>query len=296
MKEGQEGILRVDKPVGPTSHDMVGRVRRVLKTRRVGHTGTLDPFASGLLLICVGPATRLSQLLTGMSKTYEAEALLGIRTDTDDCEGVVVSQREGADDLQLGEVEAALSAFRGRILQTPPPYSAKKVGGEAAYLKARRGEAVELAPVEVEIEELELVEWSPPHLRFRTRCSSGTYIRALARDLGEALGVGAHLTALRRTAIGPHSVEGAIPGDSLDDPQTLAGAWLPVRAALGHLPCVDVEEPAVTALCRGQAVPDPRGSDGGMEGPVAIFHAGELVALGETQEGRLLPRKVLAPC
>jgi tRNA pseudouridine55 synthase len=296
MKEGQEGILRVDKPVGPTSHDMVGRVRRVLKTRRVGHTGTLDPFASGLLLICVGPATRLSQLLTGMSKSYEAEALLGVRTDTDDCEGAVVSQREGATDLQVEEVEAALSTFRGRILQTPPPYSAKKVGGEAAYLKARRGESVDLAPVEVEIEELELLEWSPPHLRLRTRCSSGTYIRALARDLGEALGVGGHLTALRRTAIGPHTVEGAVSGDSLDDPRALATAWLPVRTALGHLACVDVEEAAVTALCRGQAVLDPRGGVEGVGDPVAIFHADELVALGEARDGRLLPRKVLAPC
>lgn len=296
MREGQEGILRVDKPVGPTSHDMVGRVRRVLKTRRVGHTGTLDPFASGLLLICVGTATRLSQVLTGMAKTYEAEAFLGIRTDTDDREGVVVSQRAGAGDLQVEEVEAALSRFRGRILQTPPPYSAKKVGGEAAYLKARRGESVELAPVEVEIEELELLEWRPPHLRLRMRCSSGTYIRALARDLGEALGVGAHLTTLRRTAIGPHSVEGAVSGDMLDDPGALAAAWLPVRTALSHLPCVDVEEAAVTALCRGQGVADPRGNGGGAEDPVAVFHAGELVALGEARDGRLFPRRVLAPC
>lgn len=296
MKEGAEGILRVDKPVGPTSHDMVGRVRRVLKTRRVGHTGTLDPFASGLLLVCVGPATRLSQVLTGMPKTYEAEALLGVRTDTDDSEGAVVSQREGAALLDAEEVERALSRFRGRILQTPPPYSAKKVGGEAAHRKARRGEAVELAPVEVEIEVLDLLEWAPPRLRFRTRCSSGTYVRALARDLGETLGVGAHLTGLRRTAIGPHTVEHAVSGDALDDPEALAGAWLPIRTALSHLPCMEVGEEAVKALCRGQWVPDPRGGAAGVEDPVAIFHGDDLVALAEAREGRLLPRRVLAPC
>lgn len=296
MKDGEEGILRVDKPVGPTSHDIVGRVRRTLKTRRVGHTGTLDPFASGLLLICVGPATRLSQVLTGMPKTYEAEALLGVRTDTDDCEGVVISRREGVADLDAGQIEAALAHFRGRILQTPPPYSAKKVGGEAAYLKARRGEAVELAPVEVEIEALEVLEWTAPRLRLRVRSSSGTYIRALARDLGEALGVGAHLTGLRRTAIGPHGVDGAVPGDALDDPGALAAAWLPVRTALSHLPCVDVEAQAVTGLCRGQAVPDPREIDPDTGTAVAVFHEGALVALAEARDGRLLPRRVLAPC
>lgn len=296
MKEGEEGILRVDKPVGPTSHDMVGRVRRVLKTRRVGHTGTLDPFASGLLLICVGPATRLSQVLTGMPKTYEAEAVLGIRTDTDDCEGTVVSRREGVAELHRDDVEAALVAFRGRILQAPPPYSAKKVGGEAAYLKARRGEIVELAPVEVEIESLELLEWTPPHLRFRVRCSSGTYVRALARDLGEALGVGAHLTGLRRTAIGPHGVEGAVSAGALDDAPARSAAWLPVRTALAHLTCLDVEAPDVVGLCQGQAVPDPRGGEQEAEDSVAVFHAGSLVALAELRAGLLLPRKVLGPC
>lgn len=301
MKEGQEGILRVDKPVGPTSHDIVGRVRRALGTRRVGHTGTLDPFASGLLLICVGPATRLSQVLTGMPKTYEAEALLGVRTDTDDCEGVVVAERDGAEALEASDIEAALASFRGRILQTPPPFSAKKVDGEAAYRKARRGESVELAPVEVDVEALERLEWQPPRLRLRVRCSSGTYIRALARDVGEALGVGAHLTALRRTAIGSHAVEGAVSGEALDDPDALAAAWLPVRTALDHLTCVDVDVPAVTALCRGQAVPDPRGGAlqvaGSVAGEaVAVFHQGVLIALTESRDGRLLPRRVLAPC
>lgn len=296
MKEGVEGILRVDKPVGPTSHDIVGRVRRVLGTRRVGHTGTLDPFASGLLLVCVGPATRLSQVLTGMPKTYEAEALLGVRTDTDDSEGVVLSRREGAADLQVETLEKALTAFRGPILQTPPPFSAKKVGGEAAYVKARRGEAVELTPVEVEIETLELLDWAPPLLRFRTRCSSGTYIRALARDLGEALGVGAHLTALRRTAIGSHGVEDAVSGDALEDQEALASAWLPIRSALHHLPSLDVGVEAVGELCRGRWIPDPRGEAAGGDDPVAVFHGEGLVALAEAREGRLLPRRVLAPC
>jgi len=296
MNESPGGILRLDKPVGPTSHDMVNRVRRSMGTRRVGHTGTLDPFASGLLLVCVGPATRLSDILTGMPKSYHAEAVLGVRTDTDDIEGTPVMIREGAETLNEGALDSALAGFLGRGLQRPPSYSAKKIGGEAAYRKARRGEAPDLPPVEVEIHSIGRLSWEPPLLRFHVTCSSGTYVRGLARDLGEALGVGAHLSALRRTAIGPHLVDGAVSGDHLDDPTAVSDAWLPLRTALGHLVSVDVAEDDLERLRRGQAIQGTGVNevDGSLQ--VALYHHDVLVALAESRGGLLHPRKVLVPC
>jgi len=296
MNESTGGILRLDKPVGPTSHDMVARVRRALGTRRVGHTGTLDPFASGLLLICVGATTRLSEVLTGMPKSYEAEAVLGVQTDTDDIEGTPVMVRSGAELLGEGALDSALAGFQGRIMQRPPPFSAKKIGGEAAYLKARRGEAPELPPVEVEIHSIQRLSWEPPLLRFRVTCSSGTYVRGIARDLGEALGVGAHLSALRRTAIGPHRVEGAVSGDRLDDPAAVAGAWLPIRLALGHLAAVDVGDEDLERLRKGQSIQGAQLVQIEGSSQVALFHQDVLVALAEARGGLLHPRKVLVPC
>lgn len=291
------GILRVDKPEGPTSHDIVARARRALGTRRVGHTGTLDPFASGLLLLCVGDATRLSEVLTGLPKVYVAEALLGIRTDTDDREGVPVEVREGAERLGVEEVDVALAAHRGSFLQTPPIYSAKKMGGERLHRRARRGEAVEPPPVRVEVFALERLEWSPPRLRFRVHCSSGTYIRALARDLGEALGVGGHLNALRRTQVGPHGLAGAVSGDRLEDALTDSGAWIPLPRALAHLPHRDVTEREALELRRGRRVGrgtlhPGEGEDQAGGGPVALFQGDGLVALAERRGDWLQPRRV----
>ena len=180
----------------------MARARRALDTRRVGHTGTLDPFASGLLLLCLGPATRLAEYLLGLDKEYLATARLGVTTDTLDREGDAVETASGWETLSSDEVRAALDELTGSISQTPPAFSAKKVKGEAAHRLARRGEAPELEPVTVTIHELELLDLDLPRVRFRVRCSSGTYVRAIARDVGEALGVGAHLTELRRTGIG----------------------------------------------------------------------------------------------
>jgi len=288
-------VLRVDKPEGPTSHDIVVRARRALRTRKVGHTGTLDPFASGLLLLCVGSATRLSSVLTGLPKEYVAEARLGVSTDTLDREGTVISERPGWQTLSSSEVEAALAALEGPFLQTPPAFSAKKLGGEAAHRKARRGEVVELAPVPVEVLEMEFLGWEPPLLRFRVACSSGTYIRALARDFGEALGVGAHLTVLRRTAVGPHRVEGAVLGDRLDVSAELAAARLPYRDALAHLPALEVGAAGAALLSAGRAVPAPSGelerwSEGGLG---AAFLGEALVALVERRGGWVHPRRVM---
>lgn len=301
MTGGPSGILRVDKPEGPTSHDIVSRARRALRTRRVGHTGTLDPFASGLLLLCVGAATRLSESLTGLPKSYEAVARLGVRTDTDDREGAVLELLPGAESLDAGTLDRALATLQGPLLQRPPAFSAKKLGGEAVHRKARRGEVVELPPVAVEVHAIERLDWTPPFLRFRVDCSSGTYIRALARDLGEALGVGAHLTALRRTRVGDHGVEGAAPGDALDDARRVADAWLTPREALTHLPTLDLTSEQAVRLRMGQRIRvepgqevQPPGAVGGAShvGRLALFLCGELVALADAEEEWILPRRV----
>ena len=292
MTSGDLGfVLPVDKPVGPTSHDVVRAARRDLGERRVGHTGTLDPFASGLLLLCVGRATRLSEYLTGLDKEYVATARLGEATDTDDREGEVIRRSADWEDLDAGQVAQALDAFVGDLLQVPPQYSAKKVGGEAMHRKARRGEHVALDAVPVTVRDAAVEDVSLPLVRFRVRCSSGTYIRALARDLGEALGVGGHLTELRRTAVGRFRVEDAISMDALSDPEVVAAARVDPLLALAHLPGWEVDEEGVRRISMGQRVP----YDGPeVTGPIAVRSASGLVAVGETVDGTLRPSKVFA--
>jgi len=285
------GVLPLDKPEGPTSHDMVAVARRALKERRIGHTGTLDPFASGLLLLCVGQATRLSEFLTGLDKTYDAVARLGVATDSEDRDGVVVSESDDWRGLDGDAVEGALTSFSGAIEQVPPQFSAKKVGGEAMHRKARRGEHVELPARPVHIHEIELLDLDLPAVRFRVRCSSGTYIRSLARDLGEILGVGAHLTHLRRTAIGSFGVEGALTPDELADPARVADAWIEPLAALAHLPRVDVDDQGAADLRHGRRVTLSGAGEADLD-PVAIAHGSGLVAVGQVSDGMLKPRKV----
>lgn len=289
------GILPVDKPVGPTSHDVVARARRALGTRKVGHTGTLDPFASGLLLLCVGSATRLSPYLTHLDKTYEAEALLGVTTDTLDREGEVQSVREGAEAVTSDALDAAVASLRGPQDQRPPVYSAKKIGGEAAHRRARRGESVTLAPVPVVVHALDLLDRDGPRVRFRVRCSSGTYIRALARDLGEALGVGAHLTALRRTAVGGFAVDDAVPGDALD--AVPPGAWIAPADALARagLPTFEVAPGDAALLAQGRTVACGGSKVASPGDPVAAVEAGRLLAVGEVEGDRFQPRRVFVP-
>lgn len=286
------GVLPVDKPAGPSSHDVVAIARRSLGTRRVGHTGTLDPLATGLLLLCVGPATRLAEFLTGLPKRYRARVRLGVRTTTDDAEGEIEATSEAWRRLGRADAEGALAGLRGPILQTPPRFSAKKVGGRTAYDLARRGEEVRLAPVPVEVLALEMTAWDPPDLELDVRCSSGTYIRALARDLGAALGVGAHLTALRRTEVGDFRVEDALPLDALERADAVAAAWVAPAAALAHLPTVEVSAEDAARIAHGRAV-GLGGSAPGLEGgAVAVLSARELVAVAARAGDRLLPRKV----
>jgi tRNA pseudouridine55 synthase len=256
----------------------------------VGHTGTLDPFASGLLLLCVGWATRIAEYLSGLPKSYRAVAHLGVETDSADRMGAVVGASDGWRELGHGEIEAAFQAQVGTILQLPPAFSAKRIGGERAYDLARRGEAVELEPVRVTIERLEIVDIALPEVTFEVECSSGTYVRSIARDVGAILGVGGHLTALRRTRVGCHDVSGAIPPSRLDDPDAVREAWLSPAAALRHLAHVEVGGEEFAALTHGRAIP---AGDRAPEGaPVALTCQGHLVAIGEIEHALLRPRKV----
>lgn len=211
------GFLLVDKPVGPTSHDIVDRARRALGTRKVGHAGTLDPFASGLLILGVGKATKELSRVVGLDKEYQAKMKFGATSDTMDRTGKIAPSLKVSDTLVsdakvpgTADLEAVLAAFRGEIDQVPPMYSAKKVGGKKLYELAREGKEIERKPVRVTIHELELVSFDWPFASLRVRVSSGTYIRALADDIGKSLGCGAYLEELRRTKIGPYDVNDAV--------------------------------------------------------------------------------------
>jgi len=252
------GILLLDKPSGPTSHDLVNVVRRGTGERRVGHAGTLDPLATGLLVICLGPATRLSEYLTRKDKRYRARVRLGQTTTTYDADGQVVA--ESSHWPEHSALEAALAGFRGPQLQRPPPYSAIKRGGQKAYELARRGEAVELEPRSVTIHSLELVGWQPPECELEVSCSAGTYIRSLAHDLGQVLGCGAHLLGLRRTASGAFQVGEAVPLSELKMAFAEgAAAWkrylLPADSALADWPAVNLLLEEVEHVRHGRAVP-----------------------------------------
>jgi tRNA pseudouridine55 synthase len=284
VKEPRDFVLPVDKPEGPTSHDVVSAARRALGTRRVGHTGTLDPFASGLLLLCVGRATRLAEYLSGLDKTYEAT------TDTLDREGQVVETNEAWTAVDERDVARALEGFLGDLEQVPPQFSAKKVGGVAMHRRARRGERVQLAPCEVTIYRIELVEVTLPSVRFRVHCSSGTYMRAIARDLGTALGVGAHLSRLRRTTIGGFEVDAAVALDALDDTAQVEEACVELLPALAHLPVLEVDRETAGRLVHGQRLRLEKNDPS--SGLVAAATDGSLVAVVEVADGLLRPRKV----
>ena len=264
----------------------MARVRRALGTRAVGHAGTLDPFATGLLVVLVGRATRLARYLADLPKVYRARAVLGVRTDTDDVTGAVLSGDPARVPESREAVAAALGGLVGARLQRPPAYSAKKVAGVRSYRLARRGAAVDLAPVAVVVHEAELLEWEPPALTFRVRVGSGTYVRALARDLGETLGCGAHLAELRREATGAMRVEDAVGLEGLT-----TAALGPMLRAVAHLPAVALDPEAALAVGHGRPVPSP----GGLEGSVALVADGDLLAVGRVEGDRIRPEVVLGP-
>ena len=275
----------VAKPAGPTSHDVVDLVRRALGTRRVGHLGTLDPFAAGLLVVVVGRATRLAPYAAGWDKAYEGVIRLGARTATDDPTGAVVETSDVWRSLDRDAVAAALGRFRGIVRQRPPDHSAVKVQGERAYRRARRGEPVELPEREVEFRELELVAFEPPDARFRAVVSGGTYLRSLARDVGDALGCGAHLAMLQRTRVGPFRVEQAVA------PEAVTVEGLVDEAALvADLPRRDLDDAGRVAAVHGRPVPAGQGAGE----RVALFAEGHLIAVAERVGDLLKPRVVVA--
>ncbi len=263
---------------------MVQQVRRALGTRAVGHTGTLDPFATGLLVALVGKGTRVARFVEQQPKTYLGVARLGVETDTDDLTGRAVEVGSGA----VPDPEAvrdALGGFVGTIVQVPPAFSAKRVAGERSHRLARRGEAVQPRPVAVTVERLEVLSIEGADVTFRTTVSPGTYIRALARDLGRELGVGGHLRSLRREAIGSIRVEEAVPLDAVRqgvEPMSLS-------RVLEHLPAMTLGEDAVLEIAHGRPVEAPAGSRGLM----VLCRGEDVVALAQAEDGWLRPKVVL---
>jgi tRNA pseudouridine55 synthase len=295
-----DGVLVVDKPAGPTSHDVVDHVRRSLRLRRVGHTGTLDPFATGVLPVCVGKATRLAQFLAAGEKTYRATARLGFATTTDDGTGAPLSvPREVS--VDRAQVEAAARTLVGEQMQVPPAYSAKRSGGERLYDLARRGVAVERLPVRVVVYALDVRRAEGAEVEMEVRCAPGTYVRAIARDLGERLGTGAHLVALRRIRSGTFGEESAVGWD--DVPVRGREALVPMAALLPDLPAVTVTDEGERALRFGRDLAAPLlvGGFPAATGPRwrVLDGSGALVALATPRamppEGELPVDPVLHP-
>jgi tRNA pseudouridine55 synthase len=253
-----DGILLLDKPAGMSSNQALQRVRHLFRAEKAGHTGALDPLATGLLPLCFGEATKIAGYLLGNDKAYETTARLGATTDTDDADGIVLRER-AVPALERPRVEAELAKFLGRIRQRPPIYSALKQGGEPLYAKARRGEAIEVPEREVEVRAIELLELGVDSLRLRIECGSGTYIRSIVRDLGEALGCGAHVTALRRSWVEPFRAMAMHTLVELQERREAGEAaldtlLLPVEAGLAAWPRLTLDAAQARALGHGQEV------------------------------------------
>ena len=275
-------LLVVDKPVGPTSHQVVTLIRRGTGIRKVGHAGTLDPRASGVLILCLGSATRLSEYLSTSSKQYEAVVRFGSATRTYDAEGDVIY--ETGESPTKREIMKYLPEFTGEIQQVPPPYSAIKVKGKKAYELARDGKDVELESRSVNISKLEIASYRPPDLSLRIECSAGTYIRSLAHDLGQRMGTGAYLAGLRRTKAGPFKIEDATPLAMLEV-GFIAENWeqyvIPAAEALPDFPIIAVNGESLKKLRNGHRIEAEPGSEGLAR---ALDPEGELVAVLEAVE------------
>lgn len=279
--------MLVAKPAGPTSHDAVDIVRRALGVTRVGHLGTLDPFAAGLLVLVVGRATRLAPFAADWTKDYEGVIRLGTVTTTDDGTGEVVGTSEEWRTLDRGRIAEVFAEFRGAYDQRPPAFSAVKVGGERAYRRARRGEPVVLEARRVEVREFTMTACAPPDLSFRAAVTAGTYLRSLARDVGERLGCGAHLRALTRTRVGPFGLEGATAPEAVTPAAVRDPALL-----VADLPRRDLDAEEGVLVSHGRSVAAGPGTGDG--GRVALFSHAHLVAVAERVGDVLKPRVVLA--
>jgi tRNA pseudouridine55 synthase len=288
------GLLNINKPQGPTSHDIVARVRQGTRIKKVGHAGTLDPMATGVLVLCMGPATRLSEYVMGSPKTYRARVRLGIQTDTYDAEGEIVAQNP--DSISRETVIAALDQFRGDIEQIPPMYSAIKQGGKKLYNLARAGQDVERPARAVTIYRLDLTGWDFPFADLEIDCSPGTYIRSLAADLGSAVGVGAHLTALQRSASGVFSVENAVSWPDFEAAMA-SGTWLdhllPPDLALHDSPVIHLDDAGAADVFNGRFIPVRDSFDSEPGDLVRAYDpAGQLIAVLSRRDDHWKPEKV----
>ena len=288
------GVLLLDKPVGMSSTQALAKVKWLLNAEKAGHTGTLDPFATGLLPLCFGEATKFAQDLLDADKTYEATVHLGVTTATGDTEGEVLDTQSV--DVTVAQVEAVLEQFRGPIRQVPPMYSALKRDGKPLYEYAREGVTLEREARDVVIHALELLTFSSPELTIRVRCSKGTYIRVLGEDIGKALGCGAHLTALRRTGLGTIDLAQSHTLPSLEDRADVAACLLPLDALLGSLHRIDLSPPLAARFLQGQRLSIAKE---GIEVPAActearIYHDGQLAGVAAiTPEGLLAPKRLI---
>jgi tRNA pseudouridine55 synthase len=286
------GILLIDKPADVTSFEVVRRARRVLKIRKIGHLGTLDPFATGLLPLCLLEATKLVPYLMPEPKTYRARVKLGVTTDTQDSTGTIIASNETIPTPE--EIVQAATRFVGEVTQVPPQYSALHYQGERAYRLARRGEVAELAPRTVAIYALSVDEVAIPEFTMTVRCSQGTYIRTLAQDLGATLGCGAHLAALRRQAVGPFKVDDALPLATMEklSQEELANRIVPLTACLPMMRPIEVDAAAARQLRQGR--PLVHGADDLSDGEqVRVLADAELIAVAQVRN--LTTQAVLAP-
>ena len=284
---GPSGLLLVDKPSKMTSHDVVDAARLLLGTRRIGHTGTLDPAATGLLVLCVGRAGRLQSFLTNVEKCYEGTLLFGVTTDTYDRDGVAVGEPHPGPFPGRDAVLAAMGRYTGTFDQSPPPFSAKKFQGKKFYELARKGEAVPDLPKQVRVARFGLTSLSGAEASFSVQCTSGTYIRSLVHDIGRDLGLGAHLTSLRRTSVGPFSLSSALPLDALEaapaDARTVPPAWIPLGQIPLPFPTVSLLPGEAQKVSRGHAVPVRLPPEAVGAALVRLVSGGELFALGQLE-------------
>jgi tRNA pseudouridine55 synthase len=282
------GWVVLDKPVGITSTHAVARLKRIFNAKKAGHAGTLDPLASGILPVAFGEATKTVPFVQDGEKVYRFTIAWGAETDSDDADGTIIARSDRRP--EIGEIRAALAQFTGRILQRPPIYSAIKIGGERAYDLARDGETPDLAPRPVVIHALALTAANRDAATFEARCGKGCYVRALARDLGQALGCHGHVSALRRTRVGPFVEEDGVPLADLFD-EAVANALLRVEAGLSEMPHVVVDRESAARLRRGQSIL-LRGRDAPMGGPAYASCGGVVVAVGAVERGELVPGRV----
>jgi tRNA pseudouridine55 synthase len=300
-REGAHGVLVIDKPSGPTSHDVVARVRRALQTRRIGHTGTLDPLATGVLPLVIGKATRLASLLASDRKSYEAGVRLGCATESYDAaeRNAAGLAPPAAPDIDCDTIEQALAGFRGPFMQAPPPYSAKKIGGVAAHRLARRDTPVQPAPVSVTVHDLLLVGVEDGLVRLRLTASAGFYVRSLAHELGARLGCGGHLETLRRTAAGEFTLDRAVPLDVVEvEGPGAGGRLIPMEDLLQGIPGVRLNDRGRMRVSHGNAVGPAECADAAgvpVPGKVRLLDEdGRLLAIANaTAEGLLRPAVVL---